>query len=88
MQRSEHISLAPPSQEWLDLRALTQYACVSERTVRNWIHQPINPLPAVQVGNKLLIKKSMFDEWVMTLAVKASESVNVIVDDVMRRMRG
>jgi hypothetical protein len=45
-------------------------------------------LPAVQVGNKLLIKKSMFDEWAMTHAVKASESVNVIVNDVMRRMRG
>lgn len=87
MQRSEHISTAPPSQEWLDLRALTQYACVSERTVREWIHRPNNPLPAAQVGNKLLVKKSVFDEWLAQHTVANSETVNVIVEDVMRRLR-
>lgn len=72
--------------EWLDLRALTQYACISERTVRNWIHQPNNPLPVAQVGNKLLVKKSTFDEWVMAHQVKPDETVDVIVNDVLRRM--
>jgi hypothetical protein len=36
--------------EWLDLRALTQYASVSQRTIREWIHRSGNPLPAAQVG--------------------------------------
>ena len=44
--------------EWLDLRTLTEYACVSERTLREWIHRFENPLPAVQVGNKLGRRKS------------------------------
>ena len=31
--------------EWLDLRALTDYVAVSERTVREWIHRAENPPP-------------------------------------------
>jgi len=49
--------------EWLDLRALTQYASVSERTMREWIHRPANPLPAVRVGAKILVRRSEFDRW-------------------------
>ena len=38
--------------EWMDLKTIQQYACVSERTVRDWIHRPYKPLPAVQVEKK------------------------------------
>jgi excisionase family DNA binding protein len=73
--------------EWLDVRALTQYASVSERTLRDWVHRPTNPLPAAQVGNKLLISRTAFDEWLRTHLVQPPESVSTIVNDVMRRMR-
>src|ERR1039458_7722806 len=49
--------------EWLDLHALTKYAAVSERTIREWIHLSHNALPAVQVGKKLLVRRSDFDAW-------------------------
>jgi hypothetical protein len=49
--------------EWLDLKALRGYACVSERTLRDWIHRPVDPLPAVRVGTKLLIRRRVFDRW-------------------------
>lgn len=77
-----------PAREWFDLRNLTEYACVSERTLREWIHRAENPLPAVQVGNKLLVKKSVFDEWLARHAVAPTQTVNVIVEDVMRRIGG
>ena len=51
------------NREWLDLRALTEYASVSERTMRGWIHRPANPLPAVRVGAKVLVRRSEFDRW-------------------------
>jgi excisionase family DNA binding protein len=79
--------LQKPAPEWLDLRALTEYACVSKRTLREWIHRFENPLPAIQVGNKLLVKKSVFDEWLAQHTVAPSETVNVIVEDAMRRLR-
>ena len=73
--------------EWLDLRGLTQYASVSERTLRDWVHRPTNPLPAARVGNKLLISRAAFDEWLRAHMVQPSQGVNAIVNDVMQRMR-
>ena len=43
--------------EWLGLRQLTEYAAVSERTIRAWIHAPVDPLPAVQVDRKILVRR-------------------------------
>ena len=49
--------------EWLDLQRLTGYAAVSNRTLRAWIHSPVDPLPAVRVGTKILVRRSEFDAW-------------------------
>ena len=56
--------------EWLGLRELTQYAAVSDRTLRTWIHSAIDPLPAVQVGGKILISRRAFDVWLERHRVK------------------
>ena len=73
--------------EWLDVRALTQYASVSVRTVREWVHRPTNPLPAAQVGNKLLVSRTAFDTWLAAHRVQPPQGVSAIVNDVMQRMR-
>ena len=57
--------------EWLDLKALQRYACVSERTLREWVHRSINPLPAAQVGTKILIRRSAFDHWLENHRLKS-----------------
>jgi excisionase family DNA binding protein len=68
--------------EWLDLKSLQKYACVSERTLREWIHQPTNPLPAVRVGTKILVKRSDFDRWLETHRIK-SVDVSGIVEEIL-----
>ncbi len=68
--------------EWLDLKALQQYACVSERTIREWIHRPLNPLPAVQVGRKILVRRSTFDRWLEGHEVKLVD-VGCIVNEIV-----
>jgi excisionase family DNA binding protein len=73
--------------EWLDLKALTGYACVSERTLRQWIHRPENPLPAVRVGTKLLVRRTSFDHWLENHKLK-SVDVGCIVDEIMAGMAG
>jgi len=72
--------------EWMDLKALQRYACVSERTLRGWIHRPENPLPAVRVGTKILVRRTSFDHW---LEGHRLESVDVsgIVDEVLAGVR-
>jgi excisionase family DNA binding protein len=73
--------------EWLDLRALQQYACVSERTLREWIHRPTNPLPAAHVGTKILVRRSAFDHWLESHSLKPVD-VGCIVDEMVAGVMG
>jgi len=59
----QNISQFHQCKEWLDLKALTSYASISERTMRQWLHRASNPLPAVRVGTKILVRRSEFDRW-------------------------
>jgi hypothetical protein len=68
--------------EWLDLKALSLYACVSVRALREWVHRLIYPLPAVQVGTKILVRRSTFDRWLENHRLKSLE-VGCIVDELV-----
>jgi len=70
------------SVEWMDIKAIQEYACVSERTLRSWIHRAVDPLPAVRVGKKILIRKSVFDKWMEFHQVKNLD-IGCIVDDLV-----
>jgi excisionase family DNA binding protein len=71
------------SLEWLDLRRLQGYAAVSERTLRTWIHAPVDPLPAARVGTKFLVRRSEFDRWLERRRVDPLD-LGAIVEDVVQ----
>ena len=81
------MSLDAQQREWLDLKALQEYACISERTLREWIHRPVNPLPAARVGAKILIRRSTFDSWLEAHQVK-SVDVGCIVEEIAAGVMG
>jgi hypothetical protein len=74
----------------MDLKTIQKYACVSERTVRDWIHRPQNPLPAVQVDKKILIRKIHFDRWLESHPIQSANAIDIneIVEEVMKDMKG
>jgi len=74
----------PVNFEWLGLRQLTEYAAVSERTLRSWIHLPVDPLPASRVGGKILVGKSEFDVWLHRHRMKPLATINV--DGIVREV--
>jgi excisionase family DNA binding protein len=78
----KHLLVEESKAEWLDLKALTGYACVSERTLREWLHRPIEPLPASRVGSKILVRRSTFDQWLENHRLKPVD-VGCIVDDML-----
>jgi len=84
---AEAMILDRPQPEWLDLKTLQRYACVSERTLREWIHRPVNPLPASQVGTKMLIRRSAFDQWLEQHQIK-SVDVGCIVEEIAAGVMG
>lgn len=73
---------------WLSLRELTEYASVSERTLREWVHRSTDALPAVRVDGKILVRKSEFDAWLERHRIRPdSIDVGKIVDDVLKGVR-
>jgi excisionase family DNA binding protein len=78
----KHMIVEQRQPEWLDLKALRQYACVSERTIRDWIHRPLNPLPAARVGTKILVRRSVFDRWLEAHQIKQLD-VGCIVNELV-----
>jgi excisionase family DNA binding protein len=77
----------PRQPEWLDLKALQGYACVSERTLREWIHRVANPLPATRVGTKILVRRSTFDQWLENHRLKIVD-VGCMVDELVTGLTG
>ena len=73
--------------EWLDLKALQRYACVSERTLREWVHRSMNPLPAARVGTKILVRRSAFDHWLENHSLKSLDG-GCIVDEMLTGVMG
>jgi hypothetical protein len=70
--------------EWMDLKALQEYADVSERTLRE------NPLPAVQVDRgKILVRRSHFDRWLEAHPFRAISSIDVgrVADEIINQFR-
>jgi excisionase family DNA binding protein len=88
MKRTEANSQSVAGREWFDLRGLTMYAAVSERTIREWLHRSLNPLPAVRVRTKILVRRSTFDAWLEKHPLIPADSINIneTVNEVLADM--
>jgi hypothetical protein len=75
--------------EWFSLRELTEYASLSERTLREWLHRSTDALPAVQVDGKILVRKSQFDNWLECHRIQPGAPVDVgsIVNSLLKETK-
>jgi hypothetical protein len=67
--------------EYLDLRALSNYSCLSVRTLRGILSQPGGP-PHYRPGGKVLIKKSDWNSWMAQYRQKPQD-LDALVDKIM-----
>ena len=61
--------------EWMGFKQVTQYVNLSDRTVRTWIHEQVDPLPAVRVRGKILVRRSELDAWLVRHRVRSLTNV-------------
>ncbi len=85
VQESDSMVRGDIQPEWLSLRGLAEYAQVCERTLRSWIHSPVDALPAVRVGGKILIRRQEFNVWLERHKITplATDDVDAIVREVV-----
>jgi hypothetical protein len=79
----------PEAEAYLGLAALSRIAGLSVRTLRDRIHDAIDPIPAFRIGGagKLLVRRSEFDAWMSRRRFKP-ETVDAIVADVLGELAG
>ena len=70
------------SAEWMSMARLTEYADVSLRTLSEWIRDPVDPLPASQVGRKILVRRSDFDAFLQRHRRTPDTMVKELLDEL------
>jgi len=72
--------------EYLDLKTLSRYSCLSVRTLRVILARPGGP-PHYRPGGKVLIRKSDWDTWLERFKT-APVDLDALVADVMAEING
>ena len=82
----EHVVVTVPLDPYLSLRALTAYAGLSVRKLRDLLDDPVHPLPCYRVGGKLLVRRSEFDAWMAVYRERGRVDVDQVVNDTLREL--
>ena len=80
---AERVVVTTELDPFLDLRALSSYASLSVRKLRDLLENPRHPLPAYQVGAKLLVRRSEFDGWIAAYRRRGRVDVDKLVTDIV-----
>jgi hypothetical protein len=70
----------------MDLKTLERYSSMSNRTLRDWILAPINPLPASKRGGKILVSRRAFDEWMKSHPLESGSDIQRKVDEILKSL--
>ncbi len=78
----ERLVLASLLDPYLSLGALSDYASISVRQLRNLIVDPARPLPHHKIGGRVLVRRSDFDQW-----ASQHRRVGVDLEEKVKRLR-
>ena len=87
--RAAQVVLSTQLDPFLSLKALTSYSGLSVRKLREYLVDPVYPLPSYRVGGKILVRRSEFDGWLQQFRKandgrEARELVDRIVNGFLR----
>jgi hypothetical protein len=71
---------------YFSLRALSAYAGLSVRRLRDHLTDRTSPLPYYRIGGKILVRRSDFDVWASQFR-RDVESVDALVTDIMQGLQ-
>ncbi len=53
----------PNGEQYLDLKGLSEYSSIPVRTLREYLSDVDNPIPAFRLQRKILVRVGEFDRW-------------------------
>jgi hypothetical protein len=71
---------------YLPLTELATYSGLSVRTLRDYLHDPVAPLPHFLQGGKIVVRRSEYDDWMQRFRVQeAGADVTAVLEAMVRR---
>jgi excisionase family DNA binding protein len=81
-QKIKEVNTKMVTREYFKVSELAEYTGISDRTLRDLLKDPVNPIPHYRIGAAgriVRIKKSEFDQWMREQMIRESS----LVDDVL-----
>jgi excisionase family DNA binding protein len=72
--------------EYFSIAELSEYSGVSQRTLWDLLKDPVNPVPHFRIGPAgriVRVKKSEFDQWMLTQKSCSVDRIDRIVDEIL-----
>jgi excisionase family DNA binding protein len=72
---------------YFSISELEEYSGISQRTLWDLLKDPINPIPHFRVGAAgriVRVKKSEFDQWMLTQKSGDPQFIDQIVDEILK----
>ncbi len=87
------VILTAPLDCYLSLKALSAYAGIGVRTLREYLSRPFRPLPCYRVADgttvgKILVRRSEFDAWMSQYRRVGDADVERAVAETLEGLRG
>ncbi len=75
------------TKEYFKIAELTEYSSISERTLREHLKDPVNPIPHFRIGAAgriIRIKKTDFDRWMDSQRADQSNELDELIAEVLK----
>jgi len=75
------------TKEYLKIAEAAEYSSISQRTLRDNLKDPVNPIPHFRVGTAgriIRIKKSEFDEWMNSQRATQGDEINELMEGILK----
>ena len=73
--------------EYISLAELSERISLGKRTLRELVRRADNPLPAFQVGNKLLFSWATVDAWLESQKVQTVDT-DAMANEIVHKIKG
>ena len=73
--------------EYFSIADLSDYTGISERTLRDLLKDPVNPIPYFRIGPAgriIRVKRSDFDEWMKFQRATQGNAIDELIAEVLQ----
>jgi len=66
---------------YLSIKDVSKLTGISSRTINDWLHRPLNPLPHYRIGKRkgIRIREDELDEWMKQYKTEPGQRIERLV---------